>query len=115
MEVTKVTVKEIANKLDLEIINLSEEDSEPKKVYCCDLLSIVMSKAPKEAAWVTVMANANTVAVAVLSEISCVILSEDVKLDEETLKKAQEQGVNILATDMPTFKVAKKIDKLIKQ
>ena len=65
-------------------------------VYCCDLLSIVMGKAKSGAAWITVMCNINTIAVAVLSDVSCVIISEGYAADEDMVKKAEEQGVCLL-------------------
>ena len=36
------------------------------KVFCCDLLSIAMSKAPENGAWVTVMGNKNTLALSLI-------------------------------------------------
>lgn len=44
-------------------------------VYCCDLLSCVMGNAPEGCAWVTVMNNINTLAVASLTECAAVILA----------------------------------------
>ena len=35
-------------------------------VYCCDLLSIVMGRAPADCLWVTVMGNVNAAAVATI-------------------------------------------------
>ena len=37
-------------------------ERELSKVFCCDLLSIAMSKAPADGVWVTVMGNKNTLA-----------------------------------------------------
>ena len=58
------------------------------KIFCCDLLSIAMSKAPADAAWVTVMGNRNTLAVASLADVSCIILAEGVCLSPEDLSCA---------------------------
>ncbi len=47
------------------IVNEGEERSrEISTVFCCDLLSIAMGRAPAGCAWVTVMGNMNTLAVA---------------------------------------------------
>ena len=43
------------------------------KTFCCDLLSIAMGRAPEGCAWVTVMGNMNTLAVASLADAACVI------------------------------------------
>ena len=42
----------------------TDVEREVTGTYCCDLLSIAMSRAPEGCAWVTVMGNINTLAVA---------------------------------------------------
>ena len=65
-----MTVKELVDRQIFRVVNLGEElDREVTKVFCCDLLSIAMGKAPADGAWVTVMGNVNTIAVATLAEI----------------------------------------------
>lgn len=84
-------------------------DREVTKVFCCDLLSIAMSKAPAGCVWVTVMGNRNTLAVASLAEAACIVLAEGVSLDEGTLAKAGEEGIAVLATELPVFDIALEI------
>ena len=43
-------------------------------IYCCDLLSIVMGRAPADGLRVTVMGNLNSIAVAVLTDSACILL-----------------------------------------
>lgn len=74
--------------------------------YCCDLLSIAMGRAPEGCAWVTVMGNINTLAVAALTDAACVILAEGVRLDEAAAKKAKEQGITVFASEQPVFETA---------
>lgn len=83
--------------------NTQREISQP---YCCDLLSIAMGRMPADSAWVTVMANINTLAVAALADASCIILAEGSKLDEAALGKAKEQQITVFNTDMPIFDAA---------
>ena len=75
-------------------------------MFCCDLLSIAMGKAPADCAWVTVMGNVNTIAVATLADVSCVVMAEGVQLDETARARAKEQGVTVLATEEPVFEAA---------
>ena len=52
-----------------ELVNRGDDlDRDISRVFCCDLLSIAMGKAPTDGAWVTVMANMNTLAVAALTD-----------------------------------------------
>jgi hypothetical protein len=83
--------------------NLDREITVP---YCCDLLSIAMGKMPSGAAWVTVMGNVNTLAVAALADAACVILADGISLDEQALNKAKEQGITVLSSDLPIFDAA---------
>ncbi|MDD3173467.1 MAG: DRTGG domain-containing protein [Herbinix sp.] len=88
---------------------VNEGDNSQREIsvpYCCDLLSIAMGKMPEDSAWVTVMGNINTLAVAALADASCIILAENSKLDEAALNKAREQGITVLETELPIFDAA---------
>ena len=72
-----MTVKELASKLSLTFLS-GEEISSRREIdgcYCGDLLSWVMSKAKSGNVWLTVMGNINSVGVAALAELSCIILT----------------------------------------
>ena len=87
----------------------ADPDREVTKIFCCDLLSIAMSKAPAGCVWVTVMGNRNTLAVASLAEAACIVLAEGVGMDEGTLEKADEEGIAILSTELPVFDIGLEI------
>ncbi|MCC2254531.1 hypothetical protein LKD70_08885 [Ruminococcus sp. CLA-AA-H200] len=86
-----------------------QPDREISRIFCCDLLSIAMSKAPSDGVWVTVMGNRNTLAVATLTDVACIVLAEGVSLDEGTLEKAGEEGIAVLSTELPVFDIALEI------
>lgn len=83
------------------------------KVFCCDLLSIAMSKAPQDAAWITVMGNRNTLAVASLADVSCIILAEGVCLSKEDLSCAFQQGITVFTTELPIFDAGCKLQEYL--
>lgn len=102
-----MTVRELIESGVFEAVNEGEYlDRKITVPFCCDLLSIAMGKARPGCAWVTVMGNVNTLAVAALTEAACVIMAEGVSLDESTVKKAAEQKVTVLKTEMPVFEAA---------
>lgn len=74
--------------------------------FCCDLLSIAMSRAPERCVWVTVMANMNTLAVAALTDCACVVLAENTAFDDTCMQKAISQEIPVFTTDMPVFDAA---------
>lgn len=89
------------------LLNAGEDpDREISAPYCCDLLSIAMGRMKAGSAWVTVMGNMNTIAVATLADASCIVLAEGSKLDEPVLNKAKEQGVMVFCTELPVFDAA---------
>ncbi|HIQ59768.1 MAG TPA: hypothetical protein IAB22_09985 [Candidatus Merdivicinus intestinavium] len=79
--------------------------------YCCDLLSLVMGRAKENDAFVTVMANVNTIAVAVLADVACVILCEGIHFDAQSLARAKQQEVCVLESGESSFAVALKLGK----
>ncbi len=110
-----MTVAELKEKLNLTYL-CGEElagEKETDGCYCGDLLSWVMSRAEEGNIWLTVMGNINSIGVAVLAEISCIVLTENAALDEEAKKRAIEQDVIILTTDKNSYQVAAEISKLI--
>ncbi len=100
-------VEALIAKGDFKVVNQGEDiQREISQPYCCDLLSIAMGRMPAGAAWVTVMGNINTLAVATLADASCIILGEGSQLDEPALNKAREQKITVLATELPIFDAA---------
>lgn len=102
-----MTVQQLIDSGLFQIMNVGEEtDREITVPFCCDLLSIAMGKAPAGCAWVTVMGNMNTLAVATLADAACIIMAEGAVLDETAVKKAAGQGITVLATEQPVFEAA---------
>lgn len=102
-----MTVQDLIDRQIFRVVNHGEDLSrEISRVFCCDLLSIAMGRAPMDSAWVTVMGNVNTIAVATLADVSCVIMAEGTALDEVGRARAKEQGVTVLAAEEPEFEAA---------
>jgi hypothetical protein len=108
-----MTVKELAEKLSLEPICVAEPDREVTGGYAGDLLSWVMGRAQSGDAWITIMSNNNVVAVAVLVDVACVVLTEGVTLDPGVLELAEKKGVNIYSTEESSFYIGAKVAALL--
>lgn len=104
---------ELLKNCGFELIN-EGENKKVSSVYCCDLLSFVMGRAKSEAAWVTVMGNINSAAVAMLADISVIILADNVKPDENLLSKAKEENITIALSKLPIFETSLKIYEELK-
>lgn len=106
-------VKDLVEKLELKV--LAGEiglDKEAQGGYCGDLLSWVMSHASKGNAWITVQIHPNIIAVAVLLEISCIIIPENIGVEQLTIDKANAEGIPLLQSSHTAFDLCAKITSL---
>ena len=82
-----------------------------KGCYVCDLLSLAMSKVSAGDVWITVQANVNIAAVAVLTEAACVLIAEGMNIEDSVIAKANNEGVIIIRTEKNAFECAMAIGK----
>ncbi len=101
-----MTVNELTQSPDFEVIALPDPERKITGVYCGDLLSWVMGRANSGDAWITIMSNVNILAVATLTDCALIILAEGITLDENTVKTANEKGINIVSTNMDMYEAA---------
>ena len=106
-------IKDFAEKLNLRVLTAYDDEKEIVGCSSGDLLSWVMSKAQEGDAWLTVMGNVNAVAVAVLTECACIVLTENASLDEQAKIKAEMQGVCFLQSDKNAYELSVEISKII--
>ncbi len=76
-------------------------------VYSCDLLSWVMAKGKNDTAWVTVQTHANILAVASLLDFACIIIPENIDVEDEIVAKANEKDIILLSTPLDSFEIFK--------
>lgn len=108
-----MTVYDLSKNSQFNVLTMPEPEREINGVYIGDLLSWVMGKAQYDNVWITIMSNINVIAVASLSDVSCVLLVEDVTLDNEVLSTAKQKGINILSTPMSAYDAAIKLSGMI--
>lgn len=103
-------VREVAERLNLKPLTGDLGlDREVQGAYCGDLLSWVMSHGARENIWITVQVHPNVVAVAVLVEFSCIIVPEEIQVDDVTLEKAKQEGIAILHSEDNAFEICGKL------
>ncbi len=110
-----MTVDKLQEKLGLTYL-CGQDIASTKEIdgcYCGDLLSWVMSRAEAGNIWLTVMGNVNSIGVAVLADISCIILTENAVLDEDAKKRAQENDVVIFSSSKNAYQLAAEISGII--
>ena len=100
-----MTVSGIIEKCSFTALCTPCPDKHIEGVYAGDLLSWVMGHANCGECLVTIMSNVNVLAVASLLDLSCVILAENVKPDDEFLSLAKEKEINVLSSSERTYEV----------
>ena len=109
-----MTVKELVKELDMKILtDTGNLERDIETCYIGDLLSWVMGRAPEDSAWLTVMGNINSIAVATLADVSCIVLVENAALDEAAKQRALQHKVTVLQTPENSYEVAVKISGLL--
>jgi len=107
-----MTVSELVQS-GFEAVSLPDGERVIEGVYIGDLLSWVMGNASADNAWITIMSNVNVIAVAVLTDVSCVILAEGVELPDDIREQAVQKGINVLRSSQPSYETAVKLYELL--
>lgn len=109
-------LNQIIEELNLKLCTASSNlDREVTGGYTSDLLSDVMANAKEGNIWVTIQRHQNVVAVASLKELSGIILANNRELEEEALKKAEEEGIPVMVTELPAFEIVGRLYNLLKE
>ena len=78
-----------------------------------DLLSYMMRACRAGNVWITIMNNVNVLAVASLSDAACVIIADGAEPDEEIVRKAVEQGINLYLSEETSFALCGRVWSLL--
>ena len=106
-------LKELGQQLGLEVwAARGRLDTQVTSGYATDMLSCAMARLQAGCVWVTLQAHFNIVAVASLTDAAGIIITEGAKPDTGTIKKAEEEGIPILTTDLTTYTVVSRLFEL---
>jgi len=108
-----MTTNELCLKLGLKKLS-GDADREVASCYISDLLSRVLGGCQVGDIWITVQSSLNMVAVATMTDASCVILPEGLTVPENVIEKADEEGLTIFTSEESAFSLAVQIAELIK-
>nr|WP_201756903.1 DRTGG domain-containing protein [Isachenkonia alkalipeptolytica] len=111
-----VKVKDLLKEENFRIIAGEEGiEKELQGVYIGDLLSWVMAHLQENEAWITIQSHVNVIAVGVLNDAACILLAEGASLDEDAKKKANEENLAVIETNLTAYELAVKVNKLMKE
>ena len=102
-----MNVKEFVDRFKLHVAAGQKAlDRQIQGGYCGDLLSDVMANAPIGCIWLTVQTHQNIVNVAVLHEMAAIILAGGKTPDQETIDRANEEGIPLLMWSNTAYDLA---------
>ena len=107
-----MTILKLAEELGLQKLS-GETDRDIESCYISDLLSRVLGGCQSGDIWITVQSSLNMVAVAVMTDVSCVLLPEGLTAPDNVIEKANEEGLTIFTSEKSAFSLAVEIAKLI--
>jgi hypothetical protein len=108
-----MTIREAAAALGAELIQDEFDDSELTGAYTSDLLSDVMAHARAGGALITIQAHKNTVAVAVLVNITAIVVCGSRPLPADMLEAARAEGIAVMRTGENQFTVSGRLYGLL--
>jgi hypothetical protein len=106
-----MNLEQIIRELDLTIFSEPKNYASiyPSGGYASDLLSCVMAGAKAGNIWITIQVHVNILAVAALTEVCAIVISEGATPEPEVIEKANSQGITLLGTKSGTFQMAGKL------
>jgi hypothetical protein len=109
----KMKLKDLAECLGWELKTRNVPlEAEVQTGYSSDLLSDVLANSIEGDLWVTRQTHLNIVAIAVMRDLSGILLANGAEPDPDTLEKAAEKMVPIFRTTLPTFEVVGRLYQL---
>ena len=100
-------IRDIVKTLGLKVVSGEKFlEREVTGGYVGDLLSDALANSKKGDIWVTLQIHKNIIAVAISKELSGIIIINGRNPEEETLKKAKEEEIPVMISNLLTYDVA---------
>jgi predicted transcriptional regulator len=108
-----MTLADLVQNLDLTVSAGTQDlGREVTGGYVSDLLSDVIANARDGDVWITLQLHQNIIAVAFLNNLAGIIIVNGRQPEDATIKKAEEQGVVVMCSSLPTYEVAGRLYQL---
>jgi len=108
-----ISLKRAAEELGLKVVTAAGSlERNISGGYASDLMSDVIAHAAKDNIWVTLQTHQNIVGVASLKELAGIIIVNQREPEARTRKKAEQEGIPILVSELPAFEVVGKLHGL---
>ncbi|MEN2997396.1 MAG: serine kinase [Acetomicrobium sp.] len=105
-------VKEVCEKLGLNVHVQGDLDKEVHQGVVGDLLSFIMRTAPEGAVWVTIQNHVNVAAVAVLKDIPFIVLASGREPLQELIDSCRKENITLTSSKQDAFNLCGKLYEL---
>jgi hypothetical protein len=107
-------LNEIIERLALDVLTpVLDPAVDVTGAICSDLLSHVLAKASPGTLWVTIQCHTNVVAVAQVATLSAVLMTDGRRPNDETIRRAIDGGIALLASSESAFDVSGRLYHLL--
>jgi len=100
-----MNIKDIINANYQLVTDEKTSDLEFKGCYQSDLLSRVIKNAEPDNILITIINHINTIATATMVDLTCVIICEGQSPSETMIKRANQEHIAILTTQLKSYEV----------
>jgi len=101
-----VKLADLVDALDLDVRSARGKlGNEVAGGYAGDLLSDVIAHGRQGDVWITLQVHQNVVAVASMKDLAGVVLVGGREPEEDTLRKAENEGIPIAVSNLPAFEL----------
>ncbi len=105
-------IKEVAEIVEGKIVCAARQgEREIKRAFSCDLMSDVLTLNKNGILLITGLSNLQTIRVAEVSDISCILLVRNKKASDEMIRLAEECNIAIIESAKSMFSVCGRLYK----
>ncbi len=108
-------LEELINLLELSPFCVTDENREVSGAYCGDLLSDVLAHLDDGDVWFTIQGHVNIVAVAQLRDAACIVLTNGVTPDPQTVAKARTMDVSICGSEKTSASLCMELAQVLQR
>jgi predicted transcriptional regulator len=112
-EAASVTVASVVEALGLTVAVGEDKLAVPVTgAQVSDLLSYVISHGRQGHLWITIQTHPNIIAAAALAGLSAIVVAAGFEPEEETIDRAEEQGIALLTSKESAYTLAGRVYEL---
>ncbi|HLN21744.1 MAG TPA: DRTGG domain-containing protein [Bacteroidales bacterium] len=107
-----MTIKEISSKIKGQIVCCEERNStDVEYAFSSDLMSDVLTVEKENLVLITGLTNLQTVRTSEMSDINCIIIARDKKVNDEIISLARENNIVLIQSPYSVFRISGELYK----